>query len=84
MLVGISENETNDLKLFPNPVQNELNIAGITEASVYEVVDLNGRLILNGNLTTETAKIYVTNLKNGNYIFVIKNSKGNMHYNFVK
>lgn len=84
MLVGISENETNDLKLFPNPVQNELNIAGITEPSTYEVVDLNSRLILNGNLSTASTKIDVTNLSNGNYLFVIKNSKGILHYNFVK
>jgi len=83
-IVGISENETNDLKLFPNPVQNELNISGKTEPSTYEIIDLNGRLILNGNLSTDSTKIDVANLKNGNYLFVIKNSKGNMHYNFVK
>jgi hypothetical protein len=84
LLVGISENENIKFQLFPNPVQNELNIAGITEPSTYEVVDLNSRLILNGNLTTTSSKIDVTNLKNGNYIFVIKNSSGVLHYNFVK
>ena len=69
---------------FTNPVQNELNISGKTEPSTYEIIDLNGRLILNGNLSTDSTKIDVANLKNGNYLFVIKNSKGNMHYNFVK
>lgn len=83
-LVGISENENPMFHLFPNPVQNELNITGLTEPSAYEIVDLNGRLILSGKIASEPTKIDVTNLCNGNYLFVIKNSKGVLHYNFVK
>ena len=70
-LVGISENENAKFQLFPNPVQDELTISGISEASTYEIIDRNGRLILTGNLSVVETKINVTNLYNGNYILYI-------------
>lgn len=83
-LVGISENENAKFQLFPNPVQDELTISGISEASTYEIIDRNGRLILTGNLSVVETKINVTNLYNGNYLFVISSPKRTSHYNFVK
>jgi hypothetical protein len=83
-LVGISENENAKFQLFPNPVQDELTISGVSEASTYEIIDLNGRVILSGNLSVIENKINVTNLYNGNYLFVISSPKGTSHYNFVK
>ena len=83
-LVGISENENAKFQLFPNPVQDELTISGVSEASTYEIIDLNGRVILAGNLSIIESKINVTNLHNGNYLFVISSPKGTSHYNFVK
>jgi len=83
-LVGVSENENTKFKLFPNPVQDELTISGVGEASTYKIIDLNGRVILAGNLSIIESKINVTNLHNGNYLFVISSPKGTSHYNFVK
>jgi hypothetical protein len=83
-LVGISENENTKLQLFPNPVQDELTISGVSEASTYEIIDLNGRVILAGNLSVIEAKINVTNLYSGNYLLVVLSPKGTSHYNFVK
>jgi len=83
-LVGISENENKKVQLFPNPVQDVLTISGVSEASTYEIIDMNGRVILVGNLSVFETKINVTNLFNGNYFFVIISPKGTFHYNFVK
>ena len=83
-LVGISENENTNFKLFPNPVQDELTIYGVSEASSYQIIDLNGRVILAGNLSVIEAKINVTNLYSGNYLLVVLSPKGTSHYNFVK
>lgn len=83
-LVGISENENAKFQLFPNPVKDELSISGVSEASTYEIIDLNGRLILAGKLSVVETKINVTNLRSGNYLFVILNQKGISYYNFVK
>ena len=83
-LVGISENENAEFQLFPNPVQDELTISGVSEASTYEIIDLNGRVIFAGKLSVIETKINVTNLHNGNYLFVISSPKGTSHYNFVK
>jgi hypothetical protein len=83
-LVGISENENAKFQLFPNPVQDELTISGVSEASTYEIIDLNGRVILVGKLSVIETKINVTTLQNGNYLFVISSPKGTSHYNFVK
>lgn len=83
-LLGISENENAKFQLFPNPVQDELTISGVSEASTYKIIDLNGRVILAGNLSVIETKINVTNLYNGNYLFVISSPKGTFHCNFVK
>jgi hypothetical protein len=83
-LVEISENENTKFQLFPNPVQEELTISGVSEASTYEVIDLNGRVLLTGNLSVVESKINLINLQNGNYLFVISTPKGTSHYNFVK
>jgi len=81
---NLNKNELFELVVFPNPIQDEFNITGLKEISTYKIIDMSSRLILSGKTTSESIKIDVTHLKNGNYIFVIENSKGVLHYNLVK
>ena len=66
----------NSLTIYPNPVKNNLQINLIDKNlanSKYQILDLNGRVITNENLSTETKVINVENLVNGLYLFKIKN-----------
>ncbi len=62
----------NDYKVFPNPVQNELNIQSDSEIEKIEIYSLEGKLMLQSN-----AKIInVHSLENGIYILKITDFNG--------
>jgi len=71
------------LTIFPNPVQNEMNVSvELTELSKtfeYRIMDLNGRLIQTiqkSNVQNETAQFNVSDLPNGQYILTVATDKG--------
>ena len=66
----------NSLSIYPNPVKNNLQINLLDTSltnSKYQILDLNGRVILEGNLTNEISQINVENLLKGLYVLKIKN-----------
>lgn len=68
---GVAEkNILNDwVTLYPNPVINFLKIETQNlKSAKYEVMDLNGKIILNGTLTTPINTIDVADLKRGVYL----------------
>ena len=80
---------TNDIEInkqisiYPNPVKNQLNISLLNNElfnSKYQVIDSNGRVVLEGYLTSESNQIEVQNLANGFYIF----NAGNINKKFIK
>jgi hypothetical protein len=70
------EEEKNKIFLYPNPVQDELNlrvdmpIQGLT----YRVFDLSGRSILSGKIHSETMQIQMQNLQKGTYVLRVERS----------
>ena len=58
-----------DLRAFPNPVENvlEINATGLTEHSTYVIADLNGRIIRKGELQKGSQSLDVSNLNPGMY-----------------
>jgi subtilisin family serine protease len=82
--------ETNDeettLTLFPNPVNNELNLcleSPLTTTFSYEVVDLTGKIIYSGVLSS-SLNLDVTDLSKGIYLVVLKDDKKSTVLKFVK
>ncbi|MCL1868018.1 MAG: T9SS type A sorting domain-containing protein [Paludibacter sp.] len=70
----------NLLNIFPNPVKNELQIENSQfENLQFEIIDLSGRQIINGNLSN-TKSVNVSALPSGIYILKI----GSLHGKFVK
>jgi len=64
-----------DLKLFPNPVDNLLSIQNSNpKNNQIFIFDLNGKMILNQNLIVGTNEINVQNLPKGMYVVQIKSS----------
>ncbi len=59
-----------EILLFPNPVNNELNFKGITKVSEYEIYSMDGKLIKKGKYNPASA-INISALKTGNYIVKI-------------
>ena len=66
----------NQITLYPNPVKKQLNIELLNNQSnidTYNIFDINGRIILNGNLSNGLNQINVENLSKGIYILNAEN-----------
>ena len=66
--------EQMNLKIYPNPVIDMLNIDGLSETSEFNLCDINGRVVLNGILEVNTKELNVSNLKKGVYFLSIGTS----------
>jgi hypothetical protein len=65
---GIDENNNSTLTLYPNPVNNLLNIIGLENNSAINIYDLTGKLVISkNNLTSTTNSISTESLKAGVY-----------------
>jgi len=66
----------NIITVYPNPVKDVLQIEFINDNVVnasFQIIDLNGRVLVEGNLTSQTTKIDITNLSKG--VYVVKTNK---------
>lgn len=75
-------NTANELVLYPNPVDNILNIKINQQDSIHKttIFDLNGRAVM----TSTSPQIDVTNLRDGIYIASIESDKGKVNKKFIK
>lgn len=76
-------NNPNFLTIYPNPAKNILQINLLDKSltdNKYQILDLNGRFVLEGNLDAEINQINIENLSNGLYLFKINN----LYKKFIK
>jgi alpha-tubulin suppressor-like RCC1 family protein len=68
---------SNNITVYPNPTNGNVNIAvnNLTNVSV-SVYDLNGRTILNKELSANENAVDISNFQTGMYLFRIKSSEG--------
>jgi hypothetical protein len=66
--VGIENIFESPLSLFPNPVENELTIRGISESATIFIYDLNGQQLLEKTAISETEKMDVSHMNKGIYL----------------
>ncbi|NBR13024.1 MAG: T9SS C-terminal target domain-containing protein [Flavobacteriales bacterium] len=78
--VGISEVGAKSVTIYPNPVINELNLKGLNGNSSFEIIDLLGRKVISGDVSTTYESINVETLKQGQYVLVLNNK--NVRYTF--
>jgi len=74
---GINENTLN-LKIGPNPVNNTLLINGLNEETPYQLLSLEGKVIQTGTMNHMNSKIDVSELKTG--IFLIHIGEGTQKF----
>jgi hypothetical protein len=76
---------SNSIKLFPNPATNVITIETNNLSNVVvEVYDLNGRLIINQNISQASNEVKLLQLESGVYLFKIKSKEGEMVKKVIK
>ncbi len=57
------------VKLYPNPMSNQLYIEGLSESTELAIYDISGKKLLNQEVNTSTESIDVSNLSAGVYLY---------------
>lgn len=84
--LATADNTLNQLAIYPNPVQNELNVqlpSNIKEAQL-RLVDVTGRTVLTGKVTNSSSKLNVQSLSKGVYIMEISTAQGTTTKKVIK
>lgn len=80
----------NQMSIFPNPANNELNIQIASEFLInanLSITDLTGKKLLNENISVSEMlnfKLDVSNYSKGMYFVILKNETGTMILKFIK
>ncbi|MCD9853095.1 T9SS type A sorting domain-containing protein [Epilithonimonas sp. JDS] len=82
-ILSVSDNEKENLQIYPNPVKDILNIKSIEPISGYEIYSLDGRKLTTGNKVNDS-KIDVSNLTKGNYLIKFQTKGKEQTTKFIK
>lgn len=74
------ENGSLSISTYPNPVQDELIIGGLSGAETIKVLDISGRIIVESNNTMNQSKktLDIRSLTNGMYVISIQAPDGSL------
>ncbi|WP_299381991.1 T9SS type A sorting domain-containing protein [uncultured Lacinutrix sp.] len=82
--LSVKNFETSSFSIFPNPVNNILNIEGEIVIESVAVYDINGRLLNTITSKSKKAKLDVSNLSQGLYFLEIKSGNKQESLKFIK
>jgi hypothetical protein len=84
-VISVDENESNGLRIFPNPSENQLNIIGSNAFSILRVEDILGKVVLVKTVLASTShKLDVADLGSGLYFVVTESNGALQRISFVK
>jgi hypothetical protein len=69
-VIGIEEANAASWSVYPNPANDQITIAGIENAQ-YEIVNIQGQVVLSGTIENNTEIINTSNLNQGSYFIRI-------------
>ena len=74
-----------NIRIYPNPTQNQLTIQveNLTNVGL-QILDLNGRILMNQKLNSNTNFVDTSNLPSGIYLFTISSDEGSTTSKVVK
>jgi hypothetical protein len=72
------------VKLYPNPVQDEVHIDAAQSIETLEILQLDGTLVYSLHPNEHSAHISLAGLKPGMYLVNVKTTAGSESYRFVK
>jgi hypothetical protein len=71
---GLEKNSFSEVKVFPNPASTVVNIQVPVNSSTFELCDLTGRVLLNGECRNGSGAIDISGLPAGVYMVRVKDS----------
>ncbi|WP_284653527.1 T9SS type A sorting domain-containing protein [Flavobacterium terrisoli] len=81
--LGTADFNNNEIKLYPNPVSDVLQIQEMNEPiTAIKIIDLTGKTVL--QQSTNTQMVNVEMLSNGMYVLEVYSAMGKCAYKFVK
>jgi hypothetical protein len=72
------------VKLYPNPVQDEVRIDAAHSIETLEILQLDGTLVYSFHPNEQSAHISLAGLNPGMYLVNVKTTAGSESYRFVK
>lgn len=75
-ILSVEEKFIKNLKYYPNPVTDKFHIQSLFPLSAFEVYDLQGRLIVNGELTGNIGVIDSSAFNEGVYFIALESVNG--------
>ena len=82
LTVGVETNSETDFKIYPDPVQNELNVQTDQTDLTYEIYSMDGKLVLPQDQLTNS--IDVSSLTKGYYLLKLTSKDGVVTEKFLK
>ncbi|MET3534961.1 fibronectin type III domain-containing protein [Chryseobacterium limigenitum] len=79
---SVTANHAKEIKLYPNPAIDILNVNNISDNAIYKIYNSTGKMINSGNITQN--KINVSQLSQGIYIIMIEQGKDIFRSQFIK
>ncbi|QNS41820.1 T9SS type A sorting domain-containing protein [Chryseobacterium manosquense] len=69
-ILAVDDSSKDAVKIYPNPVKNQLSVSGISKDQNFEIFSIDGKLIKKGSISSGKS-VDVTSLSKGVYIFKI-------------
>lgn len=69
-ILAVNDVSTTEIRIYPNPVKDQLSVAGITKDESYEVYSIDGKLVKSGTLSSKNS-VGVSGLPKGVYLLKI-------------
>lgn len=82
--LSIEDMQRADIKLYPNPTQDFINLSGNVTIRNIIIADMSGRIILTNNYDNEDVKIDVSHLPKAVYLLSITTDKGKETRKIIK
>jgi hypothetical protein len=82
-ITSIEKKKIESWKVYPNPTNDILMISGITKKTQYSLFNINGQLIVSGNIE-QNEKIDMSDFPSGLYIIKLKSESNSVSLRIIK
>lgn len=80
----VNEISKSEIKVYPNPVTDYVEISGLKENDIVQIIDLNGKQMIKKLVDENPEKIDVTELERGVYVIQVFNNNENNTQKIIK
>ena len=82
---SVKELGANDISIYPNPASSEIIVNSTVVNSSFNILDLTGRIVLNGVINSTNQAVNIESLTTGTYVLSISDNVGTVSQSqFVK